>query len=336
MTRRERVLKALEFQQPDLTPYDIGLTWPLRKQAYAYFGTEDLGEAFGNHLYSIGVGSEELWTEPKPGLRRDEFGVVWDRTIDQDIGTTTTDLVIPEPTLVGYTWPDPLEARRFADLERYAGAAPDQFVVADFGFTLFERAWTMRGMENVLMDMAANERFTDEFLDAICDWNIEVVKRIVKYPVDAVLFGDDWGCQRGLIMGPKLWRRFIKPRIARMYKEVTDAGRLVFIHSCGDVDELFDDLVEAGVRVFNPFQPEVMDTFALAKKYKGRLAFYGGISTQRLLPYSTPDQVRAGVRNIIKRIGKGGGYIAAPAHATPKDTPFENILAMWEVLRAGR
>jgi uroporphyrinogen decarboxylase len=99
------------------------------------------------------------------------------------------------------------------------------------------------------------------------------------------------------------------------------------------VDELFDDLVEIGVKVFNPFQPEVMDTFALADRYKGRLAFFGGISTQKLLPYGTPAEVRAGVREIVKRIGRSGGYIAAPAHATPKDTPFENVLAMWEVLR---
>jgi uroporphyrinogen decarboxylase len=156
---------------------------------------------------------------------------------------------------------------------------------------------------------------------------------MLEFPFDAVEFGDDWGSQRGLIMGPRLWRRFILPRVKRLYGAVRAAGKKVFIHSCGDVDELFDDLVAAGLNVFNPFQPEVMDTFALAKKYKGRLAFFGGISTQRLLPYGTPDEVRRGVRHILKTIGAGGGYIAAPAHDTPKDVPVENLVALIETLR---
>ncbi len=134
-------------------------------------------------------------------------------------------------------------------------------------------------------------------------------------------------------MGPKLWHEFILPHVTRMYKLVHDAGRKVFIHSCGKVDDLFDDLVDIGVNCFNPFQPEVMDIFALAKRYKGRLAFFGGISVQSLLPYGSPGEVRAEVAHIIKEIGAGGGYIAAPSHDTPKDVPIENIIAMWEVLR---
>ena len=156
---------------------------------------------------------------------------------------------------------------------------------------------------------------------------------MLEYPFDAVYFGDDWGSQRGLIMGPRLWREFIRPRIERMFRRAHDKGRKVFLHCCGDVDEIFDDLAGMGLNVFNPFQPEVMDTFALAKEYKGRLAFWGGISTQRLLPYGTPEEVRREVRHILKTIGAGGGYIAAPAHDTPKDVPVENMMAMVEVLQ---
>jgi uroporphyrinogen decarboxylase len=183
------------------------------------------------------------------------------------------------------------------------------------------------------MDMVANPEFLHELLDAICDWNLQVMDGMLAYPFDAVYLGDDWGSQRGLIMGPRLWREFVKPRAERLYKRAHEKGRKVFIHSCGDVDEIFGALVEMGLDVFNPFQPEVMDTFALAKEYKGRLAFWGGISTQKLLPYGTPDEVRAGVGDILKRIGAGGGYIAAPAHETPKDVPIENLMAMIEVLR---
>jgi len=332
MTRRERVAKAVDFIEPDRVPWQIGLTIPAHRKLAEHFGAEDLEPILGNHIVGVSPKPPDAWVEVRPGFWRDEFGVLWDRTIDQDIGNPCK-FVIPEPTLKNYVWPDPTDHRRFESARQLFAKDTGMYTVANFGFSLFERAWTMRGMERILMDMVENEMFLDDFLDAIADWNLQAVKKMLEFPFDAVEFGDDWGSQRGLIMGPALWRRFILPRIKRLYGAVRNAGKKVFIHSCGDVDELFDDLVDAGLNVFNPFQPEVMDTFALAKKYKGRLAFFGGISTQRLLPYGTPDEVRREVRRILKTIGAGGGYIAAPAHDTPKDVPLENLLALIETLQ---
>ena len=139
-------------------------------------------------------------------------------------------------------------------------------------------------------------------------------------------FGDDWGQQHGLQMGPDLWHEFIEPELVRMYATVRSAGKHVFIHSCGDVDELFDSLVADGVNCFNPFQPEVMDVAALIPRYHGRLAFHGGLSTQRTLPYGTTADVRAETRRLIE-LGRNGGYILAPAHAVEGDVPLENMLA---------
>lgn len=335
MTRRERVAKTMRFEEPDCVPWHIGLTIPAREKVADYFGCrpDQTDDVLGNHLLRCPAEPPDAWKEERPGFWRDEFGVLWDRTIDQDIGNPC-EYIFNEPALGDYAWPDPKHTRRFHALEAaFVAGEPDRYVLADFGFSLFERAWTMRGMENLLMDMIMHQEFVHALFDVICDWNIEAVKVALEYPIDVVEFGDDWGHQRGLIMGPALWRKFIKPRVARMYGVVRDAGRKVFIHSCGKVDELFDDLVALGLNCFNPFQPEVMDTFALAKKYKGRLAFFGGISTQKLLPYGAPAEIRAAVRDILKRIGSGGGYIAAPAHDTPKDVPIENIIAMWEVFR---
>ncbi|MFH1074187.1 MAG: uroporphyrinogen decarboxylase family protein, partial [Candidatus Firestonebacteria bacterium] len=146
-------------------------------------------------------------------------------------------------------------------------------------------------------------------------------------------FGDDWGQQQGLIMGPKHWRKFIKPRIARMYKKVHDSGKKVFIHSCGDVEEIFPDLIEIGVDVFNPFQPEAFDVYKIKNKFGSKLTFFGGMSTQKTLPFGTPNEVKSETLKLIKEIGKDGGYIFSPAHATPKDVPIENIASMLEVLR---
>ncbi|MHC4284809.1 MAG: uroporphyrinogen decarboxylase family protein [Planctomycetota bacterium] len=112
---------------------------------------------------------------------------------------------------------------------------------------------------------------------------------------------------------------------------VRQAGKYVIIHSCGKVDELFDDLIEIGLNCFNPFQPEVMDVFELMKRYKGRLAFHGGLSTQRILPYGSVEDVKKKTADLLEA-GTGGGYVFAPAHAVEGDVPLENMLAFIEVL----
>jgi uroporphyrinogen decarboxylase len=262
---------------------------------------------------------------------RDEFGILWNRTIDPDIGTPEG--ILPEPTIRGYRFPDPDEPQRFVHVQPFIDANADKFIAFGVSFSLFERAWTLRGMPELLTDMVDHPDFVDDLLDAITEWNMAIVAQALQYGIDAVMFGDDWGCQRGLIMGAKHWRRFLKPRLERMYGQVKAADKRVFIHSCGDVKELFPELIEIGLDCFNPLQPEVMDVFEMKRRYHGRLAFYGGISVQKTLPYGRPDDVRREVRRLLKEVGAGGGYIAAPSHSIPKDVPVENILAMLEVLQ---
>ncbi len=192
-------------------------------------------------------------------------------------------------------------------------------------------AWTLRGVQNLLMDFHDHPKFVRELLNTIADYNIAQMKEALKFDIDAVYFGDDWGQQRGLQMGPKLWREFIYPILEHMVRAVREGGKYVFIHSCGDVDELFDDLIDIGVNCFNPFQPEVMDVSTLFQKYRRRLIFHGGLSTQKTLPYGTIEQVRAETRRLLQ-MGREGGYIFAPAHDVEGDVPLENILAFIELL----
>ena len=148
-------------------------------------------------------------------------------------------------------------------------------------------------MEPLMVDFYDNPAFVHELLGRIADYNIAQVREALKYDIDAVYFGDDWGQQHGLQMGPRLWHKFILPQLKRMYAVVREAGKFVMIHSCGDVDELFDDLINVGLNCFNPFQPEVMDVFGLLPHYRGRLAFHGGLSTQKTLPFGSVENVHA-------------------------------------------
>ena len=311
-------------------PWMCEFTLEAAQKLRQHFSCDDIDAAVDNHCVRVGNDQAEFFTDLGEGRVEDIFKVVWDRSIDKDIGVVEG-CVLPEPTLKGYDLPDPLADRVFADIDEKLAKYSDCFRVFPVHFSLYERAWTLRGMENLMMDFIENPGFAHELLAAIADYNITQIKEAAKYDIDAVHFGDDWGQQRGLQMGPAIWGEFIYPQLKRTYQAVHDAGKYVKIHSCGKVDELFDDLIDIGLDCFNPFQPEVMDCFSLMKKYKGRLAFHGGMSTQQTLPYGSVADVRAETAKLLAA-GADGGYIFVPAHAVEGDVPLENMLAFIELL----
>jgi len=262
---------------------------------------------------------------------RDVFGVVWDRSVDRDIGVVQGQ-VLAQPSLKGYTFPEPGAPYVFSQVEDQLKMYGDRFRFFGIGFSLYERAWSLRGLQTLLMDFYDNPGFVHNLLNQIADYNIAQIRAALRYDIDAVMFGDDWGQQHGLQMGPRLWHEFIYPVLKRMYAVAIENNKKVIIHSCGDVDELFEDLIGIGLNCFNPFQPEVMEVPALMNRYRGRLAFYGGLSTQKTLPYGSPDEVRRESLHLLE-LGKHGGYIFSPAHDVPKDVPLENILAFLEAVQ---
>jgi uroporphyrinogen decarboxylase len=332
MTPRDVVRTALGgTQHPPYVPWQVGLTQKAAAKLRDHYGTADLDGPLGNHC--VWLGNDFGFFEDLGNDRfRDHFGVVWNRSVDRDIGVVEGQ-VLPEPALTGWRPPDPRDRRFFEDIPGKLAARPDAFRVFSLGFSLYERAWTLRGLERLMMDFHDHPAFVRDLLETIADYNVEQIREALTHDIDAVRFGDDWGQQRGLQMGPRAWRAFILPVLRRMYGVVRAAGKFVMIHCCGDVDELFEDLIDAGVSCFNPFQPEVMDVWSLLPRYRGRLAFHGGLSTQQTLPFGTPEAVRDETRRLLA-LGREGGYLFAPAHDVAGDVPTENMLAFVEVLQA--
>lgn len=316
---------VFEGERPPYVPWSFAFTMEAGEKLVRYYGTKDLDSFLHNHILGLG-NSIGFFDDLADNRFRDVFGVIWDRSIDRDIGNVEEPL-LHEPDLAGYSFPDPEDQRFFADIPGKIEAYGDRFRVFSIGFSLYERAWTLRGMENLMLDFFENPEFVRELLHKIADYNIAQVRKALTYDIDAIHFGDDWGQQKGLQMGPSLWREFLYPELKRMYDTVHEAGKYVSIHSCGDVDELFDDLIGIGLNCFNPFQPEVMDVASLIRQYRGRLTFHGGLSTQRTLPYGTPDDVRKETRELIS-LGQDGSYILSPAHAVEGDVPLVNMLAL--------
>ena len=333
MTKRERVIAALSHQDTDFIPYQMDFTQQAREKMVEYYGDENFSSKIGNHISGTYYSGDTEPVPGKPGYFKDDFGVVWNRTgADKDIGNVE-EYLLSEPDISLLKLPAVPEERLRQRCENAMANAGDTFVAASLGFSLFERAWTLTGMEDLLTYMVTEPEFVTALFDEITAFNMKIIKIFLEYDIDCIHFGDDWGQQQGLIMGPAMWRKFIKPQLAKMYGMAKEKGLFVSQHSCGDIQEVYPDLVEIGLNVHQTFQPEIYDIHATKAKYRGKLAFWGGISTQRLLPFETPEGLVAKAKEIMSVVGKGGGLIVAPTHSIPGDVPAENMAALIELFQ---
>jgi len=207
------------------------------------------------------------------------------------------------------------------------------FLVRIYG-SHFERAYFARGIENFLADMAGESREAKKFLTKIIDRNMVMLENFLSLPeIDGVLLGSDWGSQIDLLMSLNTWLDLIQPGEQREYDLIHGYGKDVWVHSCGNITRLLPSLVEMGLDVLNPIQPEAMDIAALKRDFGGKLTFWGGVSTQQTLPNGSPSDVRAEARGVRELLSAGGGYILGPAQSIQGDVPTANILAFLEVAR---
>jgi uroporphyrinogen decarboxylase len=212
--------------------------------------------------------------------------------------------------------------------EEFIRAHQDRFLVISFGFRLFERSWALRGFEEALMDSAANPGFYDVLIERIAEHQMKIVERLLELPVDGIMFSDDWGYRKGMLLGPKNWRRFLKPRLQRMYKKVHEAGKMALSHCCGNIADVIPDIIEIGLDVLESVQPEAMNPYELKQKYGDRIKFWGGLGTQSVIQFGSPREIHDEVALLCGKMGTGGGYILAPAEPLQPGIPVENAAAV--------
>ena len=201
--------------------------------------------------------------------------------------------------------------------------------IGDMQCTVWETAWYMRGMENLMCDMLAEDPMAEALLDRVTSLAVQRAVSFAKAGADGLFLGDDIGMQRTIMMSDTLYSEWIKPRL----KRVIDAARhvnpdiIIFYHSCGHVTELIPRLIEAGIDVLNPVQPECMDFKEIHDAYGDRLSFHGTIGTQSVMPFGTPEDVRRTVFTNLDIAGKQGGLYVCPTHLLEPEVPVENVVA---------
>jgi len=335
MTPRDLVLAALRHEGTERIPYNLMFSPPAERALREHYGADDLHAYLGLSLFLFGCAGKPLYASPEeygPTIT-DEWGVVW-ATSPIDRGYPISH-PLTEASLAGYDFPDPLDPKRWAPVNGIDLTGRADFTVAVVG-DLWERAHFVRGLDALLMDLRAAPAFVHDLLDRIGEYCLTTLERMAQLGPDGVFISDDYGFQDRLMMSPKDWREFVKPRLGRLLSAAQRHGLRTMLHSCGKVSAIVPDLIELGLDILHPIQPEALDVFALKGEYGRDITFCGGVSTQQTLPFGTTDDVRREVTEKAARLGAGGGYILEPGITLQADVPLANLVALIEAAREYR
>jgi uroporphyrinogen decarboxylase len=372
LTRRERIIRALNHQEPDRVPFDIGgtaassihpdvyggvlslLGWPpeaeFTKHVTVLTEMVTPSEKFLDHVDACvrKVGPQiPRRDEEGPGYVQryvDEWGVTWARADEvsefADKGGPFQRHEPSEQELERYAWPDISDPSRYVgireEVERVRRET-DAAVVCEIPYGIVRECQRMRGFTEFLEDLLINQTYAEALMEKVVDVVTAIIDRTLdEVPdPDVCLWAEDMGFQERAYMRPELYRRMVKPyhrRLVEAIQKRTDAK--VMVHSDGSIRELLADLVDIGVQVINPVQVSAagMDSAELKREFGADLSFWGAIDTQHVLPFASPDEVKHEVKVRIHDLATGGGYVAASGHNIQREVPPENVLAMIEAV----
>ena len=354
MNSKQRVLTALtRHGLPDRVPLQFDLSRALADQFSARAGipthyttayyedvtyrlsNNDLRVAMGSDCVIVGAGLPRDYQHPVDvnGHVTNEFGMkMRPGPIYMDVIAHPFASVTEPQQVHDFPFPDPLAEGRYDDAAYYIDKYEDDyFIVGDMELTMFDMMQQLVGLEKLLVDMAKNEPYVEVLIDKCKDFALAVGKKLVAMGVHGIWAGDDFGAQNGMLISPRMWRKYFKERYRQVYAELKAVNPDVIIcqHCDGAVAPILGDWIEVGLEVFNPVQPNVPghEPEDLKTKFGDRMSFWGAIDQQKLLPFGTPKEIEADVKSKIEVLGRGGGYMVAPAHIIQADTSPENVEA---------
>jgi len=354
LTEKQRILALIDGKKTDICPYHFDLTLKIKHKIAAYYGIQDeeVEKFIGNHLLYLGFKApeiEEAWEAAGDSVEKhesgtitfdlekvdkntfvDEFGVTWNNTDTYETGDWgMVGHPVKNMDLSNYTFPDGRAPGRFRGVEEIIKQNPNRFNVL-LMTGILDTAWHVTGIQDLLTGMALEDKhFINTMLDAALDFNLGVIEQVPS-GFDGIRFLEDWAGQEGLFMGLKNWRTYLKPRLKIMYAETKKKGLAVMSHSDGNITEVFPDLIEMGVDISDPTQPEVMDLAFIKKEYGKDIVLFGGLGCQSTIPLGTPEDVVREARERLELLGAGGKYLLGPSGSIPTDAPIENVAALIE------
>ena len=352
---RDRVLMALSRKQPDRCPMQVSFTPEFARRLRTGMGLDGprdhnphgggnnyrLELALGQDLLLTSVGWANCYYQFDHHYL-DEWGVGWDLCeYETPFGKGKYTEMALHPlanndAISRYRPPSPNRPELYCDAERLIrDYKHDYYIVGVTVTTIFETAWALRGLEQMMMDLVDDPDLAERILDIPFQYHLAAAKRLVELGVDMIWTGDDIGGQSAMIISPATWRRFLKPSMAQFIAELKRLNRDLKIayHSDGVIYPVIPELIEIGVDVLNPIQPACMDPVRLKREYGDRLCFWGSIDEQHTLPFGTPKDVREEVIARLDSLGQGGGLILGPTHHVQLDTPMENFWAMINTIK---
>lgn len=369
MTHRERILAAVNHEPTDRIPIDFGGTYAttiyhasyerlkrllgLEHETVIVSKTRPLAVPHSSVLERFDVDTRYLALGAYEGDQKDidedtyldEWGTTWQKSggghylyVDGPFfGIKHPDLALLE----NHAWIDPDNPGYYRGLAERAAALrhdTDCAIILNLPVGIVHHAQFLRGFADSLKDLYRHRDFIDRLYGILADWWIQVADNAltaVAPNVDLVFFGDDLASQQGPLFDPAVYRELIKPHHRRMIDVAKAHGVKVVYHSCGAVSSLIEDLVDIGADALNPVQVSAknMDPADLKAAFGSRIAFWGGINTQSVLPFGTPDEVRREVHKVIDCLGRDGGYVLNSVHNIQDDVPVENIVTMFDEAR---
>jgi uroporphyrinogen decarboxylase len=350
MKHRDRVLTALNHEQPDRCPMQISFTPEFAERLRADLqlkgqkvhnphgagNTYELERALGEDLLLTSVGWANSYYQEGTSYM-DEWGIGWRaQGYSTPFGVGTYTEICSHPlaendAILSYHPPDPTRPDLYTEAERVIREfKPEYWIVGVTVTTFFECAWGLRGYERLLSDFLLNPELAEAILDIPYHFHLAAAKKLVEMGVDMIWIGDDVGAQNAMLISPKTWRKFLKPRMASFIAEIKaiNPALKVAYHSDGVILPIIPELIEIGLDVLNPVQPACMDPAKLKQEFGDSLCFWGSIDEQNTLPFGSASSVCAEVLQRLNTIGEGGGLILGPTHHVQLDTPMENFWAM--------